>query len=150
MSRLMNAGKAVKLLARSTSVCSRGKVCPPGFSLSPCQGCATYMQNAAHAQPHADFKGSRACCAKHWDTWHGLRPAQLLSACCRYRQDVSGLQVGLDIDPFALKASEDNAALNGVRESMTVLPTTAKLVVSGQCQVSRLTAEAPARPHVYV
>ena len=92
----------------------------------------------------------RACCAKHWDTWYGLRPAQLCSACCRYRQDVSGLQVGLDIDPFALKASEDNAALNGVQESMTVLPTTAKLVVSGQCQVSRVTAEAPARPHVYV
>lgn len=40
----------------------------------------------------------------------------------------AGKAVGLDIDPFALKASEDNAALNGVQESMTVLPTTAKLV----------------------
>ena len=61
---------------------------------------------------------------------------------------MSCLQVGLDIDPFALKASEDNAALNGVQERMTVLPTTAKLAVSGQCWVSWLTAEETARPRL--
>ena len=71
---------------------------------------------------------------------HALHAASEATVC---------LQVGLDIDPFALKASEDNAAVKGVQESMTVLPTTAKLVVSGQCQVSWLIAEEPIRPHSY-